>query len=133
MSEENVDVIRRGFEHFAATGDVHAEITAPDFVWDMSKFHGWPEQQTYEGVDGARQFLRDWVGAWDDWELNVDSYREVGDKVVTIMRQRGRSKSTGLEVDMTFAMVWTVRDGKQAYMEMYADPQDALEAAASQA
>jgi ketosteroid isomerase-like protein len=98
----------------------------------MSKFEGWPEQQTYEGLEGARRFLREWVGAWDDWQLIVDSYRGIGDKVVTILRQRGRSKVTGLEVNMTFAQLFTVRDGKQTYMEMYADPDEALKAAASQ-
>jgi ketosteroid isomerase-like protein len=29
---------------------------------------------------------------------------------------------------MSFAQVWTVRDGKQVRMQMYADPGEALEA-----
>ena len=37
-------------------------------------------------------------------------------------------RASGLEVDMHFAQVWTVRDGKQTRMEMYADPAEALEA-----
>jgi ketosteroid isomerase-like protein len=41
---------------------------------------------------------------------------------------RGRSKTTGLPVDMSFAQVFTVRDGKQTRMEMYADPAEALKA-----
>src|SRR4029453_9731721 len=97
----------RGFEPFRAAGDFIVEGVTPDFVWDMSKFEGWPEQQIYEGIEGARAFLRDWLGAWDDWELVVDSYEQVGDKVVTTLHQRGRSKSTGLQVDMTFAMLWS--------------------------
>jgi ketosteroid isomerase-like protein len=132
VSDENVEIVRRGFEHFVATGDLLLENVSADFVWDMSKFEGWPEQPTYHGIEGARTFLREWVGAWDDWQLVVDSYHQVGDKVVTVLRQRGRSKSTGVEVVMTFGMVWTVRDGKQTYMEMYADPDEALAAAASQ-
>jgi ketosteroid isomerase-like protein len=89
MSQENVEIVRRGYEHFAATGDLPAEDPAPDFVWDMSKFRGWPEQQTYEGVEGARVFLRDWLEAWDDWELEVEAFHDSGDKVVAIVRQRG--------------------------------------------
>jgi ketosteroid isomerase-like protein len=129
MSQENVEIVRRGYEHFVATGDFLAEVTAPDLVWDMSKFRGWPEQQTYEGVEGARAFLRDWVGAWDDWELEAEAFHDAGDKVVTIVRQRGLSKTSGLPVEMAFGQVWTVRDGKQARMEMYADPVEALQAA----
>src|SRR5438132_2965199 len=128
MSQENVEIVRRGYEHFAATGDLLAEDAALDFVWDMSKFRDWPEQQTYEGLEGVRAFLRDWLEAWNDWELEVEAFHDAGDKVVTIVRQRGQSKTSGLPVDMAFAQVWTIRDGKSARMEMYADPVEALEA-----
>jgi ketosteroid isomerase-like protein len=128
MSAENVETIRRGFDHFQAEGDFDPEITAADFVWDMSTFAGWPEQRTYDGIEGARQFLRDWLDAWEEWELEVEDFRDAGEKVVVIARQHGRSKATGLEVDMHFAQVFTVRDGKQVRMEMYADPAAALEA-----
>lgn len=46
MSQENVEIVRRGYEHRQASGDFLEEIIAPDFVWDMSKsscssFGGW--------------------------------------------------------------------------------------------
>jgi ketosteroid isomerase-like protein len=133
MSQENVDIVRRRYEQFAATGGSLTwwtqglrETTTPDFVWDMSKFRGWPEQQTYEGVEGARAFLRAWLEVWDDWELEVEAFHDAGDKVVAIVRQRARSKTSGLPVDMAFGQVWTIRDGKSARMEMYADPAEAL-------
>jgi ketosteroid isomerase-like protein len=128
MSQANVEVIRRGYEHFRACGEMDEEITAHDFVWDMSTFRGWPEQPTYEGVEGARAFLRDWTEAWDDWKLELVELHDAGERVVAVMRQQGRAKATGLNVDMTFAQVWTVRDGMQARMEMYADPVEAFEA-----
>jgi ketosteroid isomerase-like protein len=51
-----------------------------------------------------------------------------GDKVVGVLRQRGRSKTTGVPVDMLYAQVFTIRDGKQTRMEMYSDPDEALKA-----
>src|SRR6187431_2207965 len=108
MSQANVDVIRRGYEHFRASGEMHGEITTPDFVWDMSNFRGWPEQQTYEGVEGARVFLRDWLEAWDDWEVEVEALHDAGDKVVALVRQHGRSKTSGLPVDMAYGQVFTI-------------------------
>ena len=105
MSQENVEIVRRRYEHLAATGEPFTESPAPDFVWDMSKFRDWPEQQTYMGVEGARSFLRDWLEAWDDWEVEVQELHDAGDKVVAIMRQRGRSKASGLPVEMAFAQV----------------------------
>jgi ketosteroid isomerase-like protein len=129
VSQENVERIRRGFEHFEATGEFLEEVVAPDFVWDMSKFAGWPEQQVYEGIEGAKGFIRDWTEPWDDWGIEVDSFHDAGDKVVVIVRQRGRSKTTGMPVDMLFAQVFSLRDGKETRMEMYAEPAEAFKAA----
>ena len=128
MTRENVEVVQRGYEHRKTTGDFLDEILASDFVWDMSKFRGWPEQQVYEGVQGADRFLEEWTSAWDDWELQLDELYDAGDKVVAIHRQHGRSRSTGIRADMSFAMVWTLRDGKRTRMEMYSDIPEALKA-----
>jgi ketosteroid isomerase-like protein len=128
MSQENVEIVRRSYEQFVATGRFVRELASPDFVWDMSNFHGWPEQQAYEGIAGAEAFLRDWAAAWDDWEVELAAVHDAGHRVVGLMRQRGRSKSAGMPVDMSFAQVWTVRDGKQTRMEMFSDRDEALKA-----
>ena len=129
MSQENVEIVRAGYERFAATGEFVADLVTDDFVWDMSNYHGWPEQQVYEGVDGAGAFVSEWMAAWDDWELEVEALHDAGDRVVVFVRQRGRSKAAGMPVEMSFAQVFTVRDGKQARMEMYSDRNEALAAA----
>ncbi len=129
MSQENVEIVRDGYERFSATGELIDEITTEDFVWSMSNFHGWPEQQEYLGIEGARTFLREWSDAWEDWELEIDAVHDGGDKVVVLLHQRGRSKAAGMPVEMSFAQVWTIRDGKQARMDMYSDSGEALEAA----
>jgi ketosteroid isomerase-like protein len=127
VSEQNVEIVRRAYAHTQATGRVYAQVMAPDFVWDMSKFP-WPEQQLYEGAHGAQAFLDDWTDVWEDWEFEVEAFHDAGDKVVAVLRQRGRAKATGMPADMTFAKVWTVREGKLTRMEMYADPAEALKA-----
>jgi ketosteroid isomerase-like protein len=129
VSQENVDIVLRGFEHFATTGEPLAEISAPDFVWDMSTFAGWPEQPYYEGTDGARKFMRDWGAGFDDWHIEIESVHDAGDKVVCVLRQRGRAKVTGMALDMVFAQVFTVRDGLSVRMQMYSDPAEALASA----
>ena len=91
MSQENVELVRRGYTHRQATGDFLEEIVAPDFVWDMSKFRGWPEQQIYEGIQEARGFIRNWTATFGEWELEVETFHDAGDKVVAVVRQRGRS------------------------------------------
>ena len=124
MSQENVEIIRRGWEHSVATGGFQAH---PDLVWDVSNL-GWPEQQVYHGAEGAMQFLADWADAWDDWEMEVEEYIDAGERVVVIVNQRGRSTASGIPVEMRFAQVWTLRDGQGIRMQMYANPAEALAA-----
>ena len=74
--------------------------------------------------------MTEWAEAWEDWELEVEDFIDAGDAgVVAIVRQRGRSKATGVPVEMHFGQVWTIRDQQQARMQMYASPEEALEAA----
>ncbi len=82
MSEQNVEVVRRSWEHFRTTGGPDEELLAPGFVWDMSTFRGWPEQQQYEGAGGVRAFLREWVGAFDDRSIELESVHDAGEDVV---------------------------------------------------
>jgi ketosteroid isomerase-like protein len=128
VSQENVELVRRAYEQFTATGRFASEIVAPEFVWDMSNFHGWPEQQLYEGVAETEAFLEDWAAAWEDWQLDVEAVHDAGEKVLVLARQRGRSKTAGMPVDMSIAQVWTFSAGRQTRMEMYSDRDEALEA-----
>jgi ketosteroid isomerase-like protein len=128
MSEQNVALVAAGWEHFRATGEPLEDILAADFVWDMSTFHGWPEQPLYEGVDGMKQFLREWSEAFDDWKIELETIHDAGEKVVCICRQTARAKLTGLAVDMRLAMVFTVRERLETRMEMYSDPAEAFDA-----
>ena len=128
MSEENVEVVRRAYSEFLETGTFAREIAASDFVWDMSHYDGWPEQQVYQGVEAAERFMQEWTSAWVDWELQIDELLDAGDKVVALVRQRGRSKLTGISVEVSLAKIWTLLDGKNSRMDMYSDVGDALAA-----
>src|SRR4051812_784714 len=111
MSKENVEVVSRGMKHWMTTGEFLGTPHA-DFVWDMSTFRGWPERQTYPGVAGFRQFNADWQEAWDEYEFEVEDYIDAGEQVVVIARQRGRSTTTGVPVDMHLGQVWTLQGGR---------------------
>jgi ketosteroid isomerase-like protein len=131
MSEENVDILRRVLAYHETTGEHLTEAYASDFVWDMGNYRGWPEQALYEGVDGMRRFLEEWSRVFD-WEYEIESLHDAGDRVVTVVRQRGRAKSAGPVVEMCNGLVWTLREGKIVRVENYADPGEALRAAGLQ-
>jgi ketosteroid isomerase-like protein len=125
MSQEDLEIVRRSYEHFSATGEIRTG--AADLVWDVSNL-GWPDQQVYIGDEGAMQFNAEWAAAWDDWEMEAEDYIDAGERVVVILTQRGRSKATGIPVEMRFAQVWTLRGGQGVRMQLYASVEEALEA-----
>jgi hypothetical protein len=88
VSEQNVEIVRGGYEQFRARGTLVGEIATPDFVWDMMQFHAWPEQQVYEGIEAAESFIAEWSAAWDKWELEVEAFHHADDRVVAIVLQR---------------------------------------------
>ena len=73
-------------------------------------------------------FLRDWFEPFGDLEFVVEGYRDAGDDVVTVLRQQGRAKASGVPVDMRYPVVTSVRNGLQTRAKVYADPGEALNA-----
>ena len=130
MSRENVETLLSGYEWFRVKGTFPAHLATPDFVWDV--FHaddyGMLEQQVYEGAQGADDLFAEWGSAWDDWEVEIEGLHDLGGTMLAIVRQRGRSKLGGIPAEMLMAMLWTFRDGREARMDMYSDPSEALKA-----
>ena len=52
VSEENVEIVRQLNAAFAGS-EPHppSELLAPDAVWDMTTFEGWPDRGEYQGPD----------------------------------------------------------------------------------
>jgi hypothetical protein len=97
MSQDNVALVAKGWEHFHATGRPLDAILAPNFVWDMSTYRGWPEQPLYHGADGMRQFLDDWSGAFDDWTIDLETLHDAGEKVVSVCHQTEAFAASGVD------------------------------------
>ena len=129
MSQENVEWLRAGYDYTAKTGELQREGVHPEFIWDMTTFRGGILPGLYEGVDGANRFLAEWLEGFEHWLLEVEEFFDAGDQVIAVIRQRGKAKRGGPDVEMRFAMVWAFRDGLAVRMQMYASRNEALEAA----
>jgi ketosteroid isomerase-like protein len=53
-------------------------IFGPGSVWDMSPIG----LGTYEGSAAIRAFAEDWLGAWEEFELAVEEFLDLGNGVV---------------------------------------------------
>jgi ketosteroid isomerase-like protein len=60
--------------------------------------------------------------------MELESLHDAGHQVVAVVRQRGRSKASGVRVEMLLAQVWSFEGGLTTRMVTYADPAEALKA-----
>jgi len=127
VSQENVEVVRRAFQAFADRGlDAMAEFWDPDIVWraaegaidDIGEMHG---------QVAVRRYMEDWIDTFDDYKVVVEELRDVGDdRVLSIQRVKGRAKLSGVEIELRYASVNTVRDGKALRVREYLSVEDAF-------
>jgi ketosteroid isomerase-like protein len=127
MSAENLELARRSYDHFLATGEPLWDLWSLDIEWNMSTFRGWPEDPVYHGREGYERFMRNWLEPFDEWSMEVEELIGAGDQVIAVLHQQGKARG-GTAVDMRFAHVLTVRNGKVTRADMYADVEEALEA-----
>ena len=130
MSQENVDVVRRGYEAFnrgdldAATEGFHPEIewSGPGVL---------PERrEVYCGIEGVRRFWGTWQAEFEDFTVEVEEVIDAGDQVIVMAVVSGRGRGSGAHVrSPSFPHLWTFRDGQAVRMEMLRTRAEALEAA----
>ena len=134
MSQENVEIVREAAAAFNR-GDLDAwlEYLADDI--DYRAVEGaLDDHGPIHGKDALRAYVDDWIDTLDDF---MDDFRiepveliEAGeDKVIAVTRISGRAKLSGVEADLTYAAVYTIRDGKIARGREYWTKEQALEAA----
>jgi ketosteroid isomerase-like protein len=87
-------------------------------------------EPAYYGHAGFRRFWEQFRGAWERIWIEVDRIVESGNEIVALFRFHGWGRE-GIEVQRPFAHLWTIRDGRFARMQAYADQDEALRAIAS--
>ena len=128
MSQENVELVKRGYAAFAADG---IEALVPSFTPDvlMHPFPEWLEQPVYRGHDGVRAIIAVWTENFDDFTLEVARYDEVGDRVLMLGETAGRIKGSGVPIRQPLGTVFSdFRDGRIGATHNFLTWQQALEA-----
>ena len=67
--------------------------------------------------------------AFDDFQFEPERFIETGDKVVALLRARGRGKGSGVVVERSVAHVWTLDGRKPVRVEIYLDIAEGMKAA----
>ena len=82
--------------------------------------------EAYRGPEAVLEWLDEGDDAFDDFSVELLAVEELAGHVVVSMRQRGRGRVSGAEVDHRFTHVWTLRDGLAIRMQSFAHRDDAV-------
>jgi ketosteroid isomerase-like protein len=105
----------------AVFADVH-----PDF--ELKTADRVPGAGTYRGAEAAAQFFADLVEPFEEVAYETQRFYERGDQIVVFLLVRFKPHGSNSAVENQVAALWTIRDGKPARCEMFAQREKALEA-----
>ena len=130
MSQENVEIVRDAAAAFNR-GDLDAWLEYWTDDIDYRAVEGaLDDRGRMHGKDAVRAHFQDWLDTFHDLKAEPLELIDAADEqVVTVLRFGGRAKLSGVEADLTFAVVYTLRDGKVARGREYWTREEALEAA----
>jgi ketosteroid isomerase-like protein len=127
MSKENVDLFKESIDRFNS-GDVlgtlrywHPEIR---FEHRLAELRG-----DLTGIDAVREWFVDTTAHFDRWRIDCDDFRDLGDRVLALGMIRAVGKESGVEVEMPYTVVVTVKNGLVTHFTDYGDREKALKAA----
>jgi len=126
-SEPNVEVVR---SWLGAVNDpeVGKEFCGPEMRIDnIAEF---PITGPYLGHDGLVQWKQDLAEVIDEFDLDVEELLAVDDeRVLAILRLRGRFVATGIPIDAPWGAIIRVEDGLVTHATGYGTPNQARKAA----
>jgi ketosteroid isomerase-like protein len=128
MSQENVDLVRRSIGAFNS-GDWDESLEYMDEGIEWQAPFVVPDQDTYVGRAGVRDFWTAWTDNFEGFRLEVEELIDAGDDVVVVARISGQGIASGAGVRSNpFAHVVRLRNRKIRRWAMYDSAQEALEA-----
>ncbi len=129
MSQENVEIVRRAFETFAAQGpqamvdfwDPEIELWLPSGLIQAGG--------TYRGHAAVLNWMKEWAEAWEEIDYTPEEFTEAGDSVLVRVLYDGRGKGSGVRVEGRFWYLFKLRNGRLLSWRLYPEKAEALEAA----
>src|SRR6185437_3021450 len=108
MSQENVAVVRDGFERLNA-GMPDFSIYHPALVYHPRADE--PDPSPHIGREAFERLALGFLEALRDVEFDVDELIDAGELVIASTVMRGRGSVSGADVTDTYVFVYKLRDG----------------------
>lgn len=144
MSKENVELAKKAIYPVVSAPDLVTAfrdedslreielalepLTDPEFTFVLAEPEFTGLGGVYEGHRGFVQAQQEWLSTWESYYNQPEEFIEVGEQVLVLAREGGRTKTSGVEVEILSATVWSFRLGKVLRVEAYQDRAKAIKA-----
>ncbi|MCW3067546.1 MAG: hypothetical protein JWL67_171 [Solirubrobacterales bacterium] len=129
MSRENVVIVRDSLKALDDGGlDAMAEFWDPEISWRAIE-GALDDVGEMQGIEAARVYVQDWLDTFDDFSVVPEELLDVDDaRVIAVQLVSARAKLSGVETQLRYAVVYTLRGGRILHAREYADRSEALKA-----
>jgi ketosteroid isomerase-like protein len=126
MSQATVEFVQRFYDAV----DKHDESALLDLVHPDVEFTSLivEVEGGFHGHEGVRLYLRELLGAFPDFRVEVDEVRPVGDGGLVKVSDRATGVASGVSTALTDWQALTLRDGKAVWWAFFRTEAEALEA-----
>lgn len=129
MPQDNVQTLRHTVDAFSR-GDWDEARLDFDTSGKWPPAESGPEESSYFGYEGIRNYLQSWVDNFENFKLEIMELIDAGEQVFVVVRVSGQGKQSGEEVSSPLhALVVRFEDGKILGMTMFMSRDAALGAA----
>jgi ketosteroid isomerase-like protein len=126
MSQENVEIVRRGFEAFQRGGP---EGLLDLFTDDVVTYRADPDKSTFDGKAGFRAATADWTEDFSEWHVLPQEFTDLGERVLVRVLQIAQGRSSGVRVEEDYWFLFELTDSRVSKLSFYSRPAEALKAA----
>jgi ketosteroid isomerase-like protein len=127
VASANLDLVRSIYPAWERGDWSSAEWAHPEIEFVQADG---PARWSVAGVAALAEAWREFLDTWEEWRVEPEEYRELDEeRVLVLVRIRGRGKTSGLEVDeisASGANLFHLRDGKVTRLALYWDRDRAL-------
>jgi ketosteroid isomerase-like protein len=129
MSQENVEVIRAMYEHWAR-GDFPASFIDPDVVSSRIGAQTPDMEGEWRGLEALVRATVEYVRAFSDLRIEAEEIIDLDDeRVLVLSRHTARGKLSGAPIEHEHGDLFTLRAGKVVRYDSYWDRAEAMKAA----
>jgi ketosteroid isomerase-like protein len=125
MSQENVEIVRSGYEALNA-GQPDYALFHPALIYHPRADE--PNPSAHVGRDAFERLLDGFLESFSDLRFDVLELIDIGDRVIASTMMHGRGAASGASVEDAYVVVYRMQDGLVVEGWEYRTEQEALKA-----